>query len=211
MKRMKEKQFDLAICDPPYGINAPNVNMGSMPARGEISTANRLKRLNGGSGKLKGRILNKSEITWDSTKPTEEYFKELKRVTKNRIIFGGNYFDLGPTRCVICWDKVQPWDNFSQWEMAWTSFDNPAAMFRLANFDHNKIHPTQKPVALYRWLLDKYAKPGDRILDTHGGSMSIAIACQDLGFDLELYEIDLDYFKAGSDRLKRHQAQGRLF
>ena len=211
MAEMPDKCFDLALVDPPYGINAPNMTMGSMPSRGEISTANRLKRLNGGSGKLKDRILNKSEIKWDYEKPSEKYFNELKRVSKNRIIFGGNYFDLGPSRCIICWDKIQPWDNFSQWEMAWTSFDSPASLFKCANFDHNKIHPTQKPVALYRWLLDNYAKPGDRILDTHGGSMSIAIACHDLGFDLELYEIDEDYFKAGADRLKRHQAQGRLF
>lgn len=211
MAKMKDKEFDLAIVDPPYGINAPNMNMASMPSRGEISTASRLRRLNGGGGKLKDRILNKSEIKWDYEKPPSEYFTEIVRVSINQIIFGGNYFDLRPTRCVICWDKIQPWNNFSQWEMVWTSFDSPASIFRCSNFDHGKIHPTQKPVVLYKWLLDNYAKPGDRILDTHLGSGSIAIACHDMGFDLEGYEIDKDYYDAACERLKRHQAQGRLF
>ena len=218
MAKMPDKAYQLAIVDPPYGINAPNMNMGSLPNGNadhypSLGTAskNRLQRLNGGGGKLKDRLLNRSKIEWDSSKPSPEYFAELRRVSVNQIIFGGNYFDLGPSRCVICWDKVQPWDNFSQWEMAWTSFDKPAALFRLANFMTGKIHPTQKPVRLYEWLLKNYAKPGDRILDTHGGSMSIAIACDIMGYDLDLYEIDKDYFEAGKARLERHQQQGKLF
>lgn len=209
MRGMRDGQYSLAICDPPYGINAPNMNMGSMPKRGEISTAERMRkgRLNAGAGKLKNRALQMLPVKWDYEKPSPEYFSELRRVSANQIIFGGNYFNLGPSRCVICWDKIQPWGNFSQWEMAWTSFDKPAALFSLANFTHNKIHPTQKPVKLYEWLLKNYAKPGDKILDTHGGSMSIAIACDIMGYDLDLYEIDEEYFKAGKERLERHQRQ----
>jgi site-specific DNA-methyltransferase (adenine-specific) len=213
MKDYPDKSFELAIVDPPYGINRPNMNMGSMPNRMEISTAERLKkgRLNQGAGKLKNRNIQIMPIKWDYEKPSPEYFEELRRVSEDQIIFGGNYFDLGPSRCVICWDKVQPWDNFSQWEMMWTSFDRPASIFKYANFGHCKIHPTQKPAALYRWLLKNYAKQGYKILDTHSGSLSIGIACHDMGFDLWAYELDEDYFKAGKERLERHQLQGRLF
>ena len=218
MKEMPDKAFELAIVDPPYGINAPNMNMGSLPKGGEnhfpaVSVAERLRkgRLNGGAGKLKNRNIQKMALAWDYEKPLPEYFSELRRVSVNQIIFGGNYFDLGPTRCVICWDKVQPWNNFSQWEMAWTSFDMPTALFSLANFGIGKIHPTQKPVRLYEWLLKNYAKPGDKILDTHLGSGSIAIACYNLGFELTGYEIDEEYFRAAKERLERHMRQGRLF
>lgn len=227
MAKMKDKEFPLAIVDPPYGINSPNMQMGSSPNRkgngqypGESAAAklkkNRLKRLNGGSGKLKDRILNRSSIAWDYEKPSVEYFNELRRVSVNQIIWGGNYFDLGPTRCVICWDKCQPWTNFSQWEMAWTSFDKPAALFQYSNTGGNiktyetKIHPTQKPVALYKWLLTNYAKQGDKILDTHFGSLSIGIACHDLGFDLTAIELDKEYFEAAKLRLERHQQQQTL-
>jgi site-specific DNA-methyltransferase (adenine-specific) len=221
MAGMKDNQFELAIVDPPYGINAPNMNMGSLPKGGDghypaVSVAerlrkNRLQRLNGGGGKLKDRILNRSSIVWDYEKPPAEYFSGLRRVAGNQIIFGGNYFDLGPTRCVICWDKVQPWGNFSQWEMAWTSFDKPAALFRLANFGTGKVHPTQKPVRLYEWLLKNYAKPGDKILDTHLGSGSSAIAADIMGFDFTGYEIDKEYFEAAKKRLEIHQMQQKLF
>ena len=224
MKLMPDKAYQLAIVDPPYGINAPNMQMGNLPdKKGDghypcESAAVRLRkgRLNQGAGKLKNRAIQMMPVKWDYEKPPAEYFAELRRVSVNQIIFGGNYFNLGPTRCVICWDKCQPWENFSQWEMAWTSFDSPAALFRYSNTGGNiktfdaKIHPTQKPTALYQWLLKRYAKPGDRILDTHGGSMSIAIACDIMGLDLDLYEIDKDYFEAGKARLERHQMQGKL-
>lgn len=159
--------------------------------------------------------MNTSDIEWDNAPPSPEYFAELARVTENRIIWGGNYFDLPPTRGVVCWDKVQPWENFSQFELAWTSFDKPAAMFRLSNAGganaEKKIHPTQKPVALYKWLLTKYANPGDRIIDTHGGSMSIAIAAHDLGFELTVIERDAIYYADSRQRLVNHQAQQRMF
>jgi len=189
LPQVPDKYYDLCICDPPYGI------MDEM--RG------------GGAGKLKNRILNNNTrrmIEWDNA-PNQDYFNELFRVTNNQIIWGMNYFVLPATRGVICWDKIQPWENFSQIELAWTSFDYPAKLFRYDNRTGDKIHPTQKPVALYKWLLTNYAKKGDKILDTHGGSGSICIACHDLGFDLDWYEIDLEYFNAAKLRLERHQQQ----
>lgn len=153
-------------------------------------------------------MLNTSTIDWDYEKPTLEYFKELKRVSKNQIIWGGNYFDLGPTRGIFCWDKLQPWDNFSQWEMAWTSFDKPASIFRYSNTGgankEKKFHPTQKPVDVYKHLLNTYAMTGDKIISTQGGSMPEAIACHDLGFDIDIWEIDTTMFKQAQNRLKIH-------
>jgi len=210
MKLLPDNYFDLAIVDPPYGINAPKMQMGSTPKGNRegypaVSTAQRLK----------GRLLNNSSFNWDNERPTAEYFQELFRVSKNQIIWGGNYFDLPPTRCIVCWDKVQPWENFSQWEMAWTSFDAPAAMFRYSNTGganaEKKIHPTQKPIKLYRWLLDKFGKPGFRILDTHGGSCSSVIACEDMGFDYVAFEIDKDYYNDAIRRVNEFKKQAKLF
>lgn len=141
MRQFPNNFFDLAIVDPPYGINAGNMNMGSNPnrkGRGQypgISTAERLKkgRLNQGSGKLKGRAIQKMNCDWDFEPPTSEYWEELFRISRNQIIWGGNYFPLPPTRGIVVWDKCQPWENFSQIEMAWTSFDRPAAIFRYSN------------------------------------------------------------------------------
>lgn len=222
MKTFPDKYFDLAIVDPPYGINAPNMQMGSSPNRlgineyPSVSTAVKLKRgrLNQGSGKLKDRALNTMNCEWDFEKPSPEYFKELFRISKNQIIWGGNYFDLPPTRCIICWDKMQPWENFSQWEMAWTSFDKTASMFRYSNTGggnhETKIHPTQKPVALYKWILNKYANNGDKILDTHLGSGSSAIASHDGNFKFIGIELDSEYFEKAVQRLSNHQKQTRL-
>lgn len=226
MRAYPDNHFDLAIVDPPYGIGADNMQMGSHPNRSKYdgfgsgpatSTAVKLKknRLNQGSGKLKNRILNQSDCTWDTNPPDANYFDELRRISKHQIIWGGNYFPLPPTRGVVCWDKCQPWENFSQWEMAWTSFDLPAALFQYSNTGgantEKKIHPTQKPVKLYEWLLQRYAKPGDKILDTHFGSLSIGIACHNMGHDLTAFEIDKDYFEAGKARLEQHQKQQKLF
>jgi site-specific DNA-methyltransferase (adenine-specific) len=223
MARYPDGFFDLAIVDPPYGINAPNMKMGSNPTRKDkgsgpaISTAERLRkgRLSSGGGKLKNRNLQNMSTSWDETPPTAEYFAELRRVSKNQIIWGGNYFALPPTREIVCWDKCQPWENFSQWEMAWTSFDGPAAMFRYSNTGganaEKKIHPTQKPVALYKWLLANYAKPGDKILDTHLGSGSSRIAAWDMGFDFYAWELDKDYFDAQEKRFRDHVSRPALF
>ncbi|MFA5240572.1 MAG: DNA methyltransferase [Phycisphaerae bacterium] len=157
----------------------------------------------------------------DSRIPDEKYFTELKRVTGNQIIFGGNYFikHLSNTPCFIVWDKDNS-GNFADCELAWTSFKTATRKFQYRwngmlqeNMKQKefRIHPTQKPVALYQWLLKNYAKPGDRILDTHGGSCSLAIACDIMGFDAEIYEIDKDYYEAAVDRFNRHKQQTVLF
>lgn len=205
MRDKPDKFFDLAIVDPPYGINAPK--QSATPAQRK----NGIKSLNGGSGKLKGRKPNTSNFDWDNCTPDENYFYELERVSKNKIIWGGNYFDLPPTRGVICWDKCQPWENFSQWEMAWTSFDSVARIFKFDNRTGDKIHPTQKPIQLYKWLLTNYAKPGDKILDTHLGSGSSRIAAYNMGFDFWGTELDPDYFAAMEKRFKEQTAQKSLF
>ena len=199
MATCPDGHFDLAIVDPPYGIGE---------AGGEMHSGRSLN----GAGKLKNRVLNSGNTKWDVA-PRPEYFEELRRVSKNQIIWGGNYFPLPPTRCIIAWDKEQPWPNFSAWEMAWTSLNKPAKIFRWNNQGGGgcgKIHPTQKPVALYKWLLANYAKPGQRILDTHLGSGSHAIACHYFGAHLTATEIDPDYFAAAIDRIKRETQQVEL-
>ena len=189
MKSMKTDQFDLAIVDPPYGMLEAGMQMG---------------------GK-KGSSFQRREVNkWDR-KPPKEYFDELFRVSKNQIIWGGNYFGLPPTRECICWDKRNCMPSFSRWEMAWTSFKGVMKMYEHISQNPNRIHPTQKPVALYMWLLNTYAKPGDKILDTHIGSGSIAIACHELKYDLEGYEINKTYYQKTMYRLKQHQRQLKLF
>ena len=223
MARYPDGFFNLAIVDPQYGINATKMPMGSAPNRNDdggypsISTAVKIRkgRLNSGGGKLKNRILNTSDIDWDDEIPTAEYFAEIKRISVNQIIWGGNYFPLPPTRGIIAWDKMQPWENFSQFELAWTSFDKPAALFRYSNTgganSEEKIHPTQKPVKLYKWLLDKYANEGDKIIDTHMGSGSIAIDCHDYGFDLTACEKNKKHYDDAMERINRHTKQLKLF
>lgn len=202
MKRYPDGYFELAIVDPPYGINFSKYNRVSKASNGETYISNNYKK--GG---------------WDNIIPNKEYFKELFRVSKNQIIWGGNYFDLPPNQNFIFWYKQNPVPNFADGEYAWTSFKKPALCFDYryyGNLEGNtsaskKYHPTQKPVKLYEWLLMNYAKEGDKILDTHLGSGSIAIACHNLGFDLTACELDEDYFKASQKRLKDHQSQIRMF
>jgi site-specific DNA-methyltransferase (adenine-specific) len=212
MRDTPDKWFDLAIVDPPYGISAPKMGMGAGYSDGNYYASGRKNRLSAGAGKLKDRKLQTMSSEWDARPPTIEYFLELRRVSRAQIIWGGNYFPLPPTRCIVCWDKRQPWENFSQWEMAWTSFDQPAALFQWQNGSNEpgKIHPTQKPIALYSWLLSRYAKPGQRILDTHLGSGSHAIACHYFGAHLTATEIDADYYAAACGRIKRETAQEML-
>jgi site-specific DNA-methyltransferase (adenine-specific) len=193
MKGLPDKAFELAIVDPPYGIGMDGGNVG-----------------------YKG-FNNFKKKEWDKETPSEEYFTESWRVSKNRIIWGGNYFELPATRCYLIWDKGEGFYNrtYAECELAWTSFDANTVKLKhdpLAKGDYRgKIHPCQKPVALYKWLLQNYAKPGDRILDTHLGSGSIAIACHDMGFDLTGCELDKDYYDAAVKRLKTHQLQPQLF
>ncbi len=195
MRGMKDNQFDLAIVDPPYGIGASKMTMGK------------------GSGNDIGRF---KKSNWDSNRPLLSYFSELKRISKNQIIWGGNYFldCLGSTKCLLLWDKLDYNSSFASHEIAWCSFDRVVKCFKRARTlkdNIKRIHPTQKPVALYKWLLTNYAKPGDKILDTHLGSGSISIACWDLKFDLEAYEIDADYYKVAKKRFDTHIKQGLLF
>jgi site-specific DNA-methyltransferase (adenine-specific) len=190
MSRFPDKYFDLAIVDPPYGIGEDG---GRCRTRGSLKT----------NGIKKG---------WDNERPGIMYFKELMRVSKNQIVWGGNYFsDLLPaSRCWLYWQKDMGGD-FSDGELAWTSFDKVLKQFRKRSETFERIHPTQKPVALYKWLLKNYAKEGDKILDTHLGSGSIAIACHDYGFDLTACELDKDYYEAAMKRIGNHQKQKSLF
>jgi site-specific DNA-methyltransferase (adenine-specific) len=192
MKSLPDKAFDLAIVDPPYGLGKRTTDGGGTNT--QIRFMDDIRRSN-----------------WDDSIPSAEYFSELRRVSYNQIIWGGNYFPLPPTRTVICWEKMVEIPTMSQIELAWTSFDSPARIVKINNSDPNRQHPTQKPIALYKWLLSRYAKQSNKILDTHGGSGSICIACHDLGYDLTWMELDKDYYNAACDRYKLHAAQQTLF
>jgi len=187
MAQCDDNAFDLAIVDPPYGIG-----ISSNPVRQQYD-----------------------KKSWDNATPNEKYFNEIKRVSKNQIIWGGNYFlkYLDSTQCFLIWDKKQPFDfSLAMCEMAWTSYSKPAKIFTQSVLkERNKIHPTQKPVQLYKWLLTNYANEGDRILDTHLGSGSIAIACHDLKFDLVGCEIDKEYYDSAIKRYNQHKSQLSIF
>jgi site-specific DNA-methyltransferase (adenine-specific) len=209
MRLFPDKHFALAIVDPPYGINATNMKMGESLNRKDGSIHKPTKgRLNQGGGKLKNRLLNKSAFSWDNETPTEEYFKELFRISRNQIIWGGNYFHLPPTRGIVAWNKMQPWENFSQFELAWTSFDKPAKLISLSNTGgankETKFHPTQKPTKLYEYLLKHFSNPGDNILDSHVGSGSSRIAAHNFNLDFTGYEINKEYFYKQEERYQNH-------
>ena len=216
MKQFPDQFFELAIVDSPYGIGADKFSNGNgAKGHNHQSTSVKVKnRLNTGSGKLKDRVLNQSDCSWDAKPPSKAYFEELFRVSKNQIIWGGNYFDLPPTRGIVVWDKMQPWENFSQVELAWTSFDKPAALVKIlcsGNTGEKKIHPCQKPIQLYTWLLNKYAKEGDKILDTHVGSGSSLIACYRGGYDYWGFEINEGYYSMTTERLNKEKKQITIF
>ena len=204
MARYPDKHFELAIVDPPYGIGEDG---------GDKQRNFRSKKCPKGTNK------HYTKKNWDNSKPNADYFIELKRVSKNQIIWGGNYFVdyLDSSMGWIFWDKKNGESDFSDGELAYTSFNKGLRKFEWlwAGFQkqrpETRIHPTQKPVALYKWILDKYAKQGDKILDTHLGSGSIAIACHDYGFDLTACELDKEYFDKAMERINNHTAQTKLF
>ena len=195
MARYEDNHFDLAIVDPPYGIGA------GVSKTGGASKHNSMSRL-----KSKTHIYN-------DIRPDILYFFELRRISKNQIIFGGNYFTdmLLPTRCYVIWDKMNYLPSMSQIEMAWTSFKEHSKLIKITSNQENRFHISQKPVKLYEWLLMNYAKEGDKILDTHLGSGSIAIACHNLGFDLTACELDTEYYNAAVKRIEQHKQQLTIF
>jgi len=205
MSRYEDNYFDLAIVDPPYGLDFTKYNRVSKTTNGDRYISNNYK---------KG--------VWDKFRPDDNYFKMLKRVSKNQIIWGGNYFPqlwINGCKGFIFWYKGNPVPNFADGELAYCSMNKVAKQFNFryyGNLEGNtsaseKIHPTQKPVQLYEWLLTNYAQEGDKILDTHLGSGSIAIACHNLHFDLTACELDKDYFDSAMKRIKQHQQQLRIF
>ena len=200
MARYEDNYFDLAIVDPPYGIGA-----GSK------------KFINRNTANKNAEKFYKDN-DWDIA-PSIKYFKELKRISKKYIIWGGNYFTnlLEPSRCYIVWDKKTGDNSYADCELALTNIDGNAKIYTKfwlgahANNGTPRIHPTEKPIQLYEWLLMNYAKEGDKILDTHLGSGSIAIACHNLGYDLTACELDKEYFVAAMKRIEQHKAQLTIF
>lgn len=204
MARYPDNYFDLAIVDPPYGINADKKNNGKNSDSHE---------------KLSAAKINTYKTTnWDNAIPTDNFFNELKRISKKQIVWGANFFNLQGG--MLYWHKHVTMPTYSQGELAWLSWLNKIDFVDIAwhgMIQHDmknkeiRIHPTQKPIKLYEWLLMNYAKEGDKILDTHFGSGSIAIACHNLGFDLTACELDEDYFDSAIKRIQNHISQQRLF
>ena len=192
MAQYPDKHFDLAIVDPPYGIK-------------------RFEKPSGTTRFKSSKMMQEEGLTWD-IKPTDEYWNELFRVSKNQIVFGANNFVMPPSEYFLVWDKAQTVDNFATAEYAWVSMGlkKPAKIYRYSIHKHNhtdKVHPTQKPIDLYRWILQNYAEEGNLILDTHLGSGSIAIACHDYKYHLTACELDSDYFAAMQTRIENHLKQ----
>ena len=191
LKQIPDKYFELAVVDPPYGIGI-NHNIG----RRKGDKASIYKKVN-----------------WDNNAPTEEYFICLRNYSLNQIIWGANYFSMPPTKSFIVWRKPQISEDvsFSMLEYAWTSFDKTAKEWIGMSNEANRLHPTQKPIALYEWIFKNYAKPNDKILDTHLGSGSSRIAADKANLPFVGCELDADYFYASVKRFKDFVAQGKLF
>jgi site-specific DNA-methyltransferase (adenine-specific) len=201
MAQYPDKYFDLAIVDPPYGIKASSGASTNGTMRKKIA-----------SGEIKGG-------SWDDSIPTEEYFNELFRISKEQIIWGGNYFGLPANKCFLIWDKGESIYNrdFAECEMAWSSFDKCARIFKKFPNQNDRIHPTQKPVDLYDWVIQRFAKQGDKILDTHLGSASIALAIDkankldNMNLEFVGIELDTEYFEASMKRFNNYRLQKTIF
>ena len=232
MQRYSDNYFDLSIVDPPYGIGEDGGKSKGRTTRKDGSIRNGVDQRNGSI--IYRKTAGYAKKTWDKDPPNKDYFKELQRVSKNQIIFGANHFieniPQANSSGWVVWNKVNGNSDFSDCELAWTSFNKGVRKFdfmwngmlqgsasngMISEGNKSKcdkrIHPTQKPVKLYEWLLMNYAKEGDKILDTHRGSASLDIACHNLNFDLVTCELDTDYFNDGNKRLKQHQAQLTMF
>ena len=198
MSRYEDNHFDLAIVDPPYGIGAGGINFKN--------------------GTSKNKSIGYKNKNWDNKIPDKDYFIELFRVSKNQIVWGANYMTqyLSPSMGWIYWDKGTGDNSYADGELAFSSFNRALRSYKIswvganANNGTPRIHPTEKPIKLYEWILMNYAKEGDKILDTHLGSGSIAIACHNLGFDLTACELDKEYYEAAIKRIKEHQSQLRI-
>ena len=195
MARYPDNYFDLAIVDPPYGLGEKLTERGGAHKNSPFAT------------------LYRDSSKWDIL-PSKEYWNELFRVSKNQVVFGANYFleYLPNTRGFVCWDKKQAMPTLSSCELVWTSLDKPAKIMKKSSTDLQRFHPTQKPIYVYQFMFEYCkTKQGDKILDTHLGSGSIAIACHDYGFDLTACELDKEYFDKAMQRIKNHTNQQNLF
>ncbi|PIE97505.1 MAG: DNA modification methylase [Treponema sp.] len=190
MKTCKDKQFNLAIVDPPYDDG---------------------KKVSRTGGTWAEKYGKKNKTLYNV--PNHEFFDELFRISENQIIWGANYFKMPPTRCFLVWEKLTISENFTMamCEYAWTSFDRNAKLFKFAPQDKHRFHPNQKPVALYKWILSNFAKEGDTIFDSHLGSGSSRIAAYDLGFEFVGCELSEKYFDLQEKRFKEHCSQLELF
>jgi site-specific DNA-methyltransferase (adenine-specific) len=221
MKDIPDKYFELAIVDPPYGGGQTQESAEDLKDTKKNNWESQKRSRFGGifdkyhisATRTGGMWGNGKDIEHWDVAPPDEYFEELFRVSRNQIIWGGNYFDLPPTRCFLIWRKLTISENFSMAmaEYAWTSLNANAKVFEYAPQDKNRFHPTQKPKALYKWILEHYAEKGDKILDTHAGSCSLAIACYEMGHDWLAFELDEDYYQLAQERIKRETAQVNMF
>jgi site-specific DNA-methyltransferase (adenine-specific) len=219
LKKIPDKYYDVAFVDAPYGLGAVNMRMGTANRNGKLyqSTAQKVKKRIGtgaGSDKLKNRAINKYAVNWDDAPPTKHFWNQVFRVSKIQIIFGANYYDLPPSRGIIFWDKLQNWDNFSQFELIWTNLDFPAKKYEVSNTGGSnrktKIHPTEKPIRLYDRLFKDFVKPGMRVIDTNVGSGNSRISAWKNDIEYLGFENNKQHFKDQENNFKEFQKELRI-